>query len=202
MLRLRDRKIIEALQLFRCMSRDQIANLFFYHVKNPITAANYVLKRLRREGYIDANVEKKPYVYFPNPATLKKDSQKINHYLKIVDFYIGVCRYEEPIVFEVEHRYGPTFMQPDIFMVWQGAAFFVEIQNSRYTTVLMKEKLHRYTNYKNSDKWMEQVQPYNITTFPYVWIVSRLSYAVKSSELPIIQSENVEGWVGSHKDYL
>lgn len=192
LLRLRDRKIIEALQLFRCMSRDQIAILFLQHVKNPITAANYVLKRLRRDQYIDANTERQPYIYFPSPSTLKKGSQKINHYLKIVDFYIALCQYETPVVFEVEHRHGSTFMQPDIFMVWQGNAYFVEIQNSRYTTTLMQEKIHRYTTYKHSDKWISQVSPYGIKTFPYLWIVSRLPYAVKSSEISIIQTENVE----------
>ncbi|MDZ3953398.1 replication-relaxation family protein [Bacillus thuringiensis] len=144
MLRLRDRKILEALQLFRCMSRDQIATLYFRHVKNPITAANYVLKRLRRDQYIDVNMERKPYVYLLNPSTVKKNSQKIDHYLKIVDFYIDLCQYEEPIIFEVEKRHGPTFMQPDIFTVWRGKAFFVEIQNSRYTTALMQEKIQRY----------------------------------------------------------
>ncbi|TKH14576.1 hypothetical protein FC694_17035 [Bacillus wiedmannii] len=192
MLRLRDRKIIETLQLFRCMSRDQITALYFNHVKNSSTATNYVLKRLRRDQYIDVNTERKPYVYFPNPSTLKKDSQKINHYLKIIDFYIGLCQYEVPTVFEVEQRCGYAFLQPDIFMVWKGMAFFVEIQNSRYTKMQMQEKVDRYTKYKQSENWIQQSISYHIKQFPYVWIVSRLPYEIMSPDIQIIQTENVE----------
>ncbi|MBF7150822.1 replication-relaxation family protein [Bacillus toyonensis] len=190
MLRERDKKIIEALQLFRCMSRDQIAHIFFADVKNPITSANFVLKRLRRETYIDAYVDRQPYIYFPEPSIIKKDSQKTNHYLAIVDFYIEICRYEKPSVFEVEKRYRAGQVQPDIFMIWQGKAYFVEIQLSRYSSVIMKEKLNRYASYLETDEWSEKYLTYNLNTRPYVWIVSKSPYTILNEDLLIIQTSN------------
>ncbi|MCR6850472.1 replication-relaxation family protein [Bacillus sp. IBL03825] len=192
MLRLRDREIIKALNLFRCMSRDQIAKMFFNHVKNPITSANFVLKRLRREKYIDANTNKQPYIYFPDPTLIKKNSQKVNHYLAIVDFYLSVCQHEKPIIFNVEKRYGSGFMQPDIFMIWRKKAYFVEIQNSRYALNLIEEKIKRYTNYLQSGSWRIQGEPYEISKSPYLWIVSKAPYCICSDNIQIIQTSNVE----------
>ncbi|MEC2394041.1 hypothetical protein BK709_13630 [Bacillus thuringiensis serovar shandongiensis] len=192
MLRTRDKKIIQALQLFRCMSRDQIAHLFFADVKNPITSANFVLKRLRREKHIDAYVDQQPYIYFPEPSIIKKDSQKINHYLAIVDFYIEICRHEHPSTFEVEKRYRTGHIQPDIFMIWQGKAYFVEIQLSRYSSVLMNKKLNRYIYYFETDEWIEKYLTYNLNNDPYVWIVSKSPYSVLNEDLQIIQTSNTD----------
>lgn len=48
-MRKRDKEIIEALERFKCLSRDQIASMFFNHTKKPHTNANFVLKRLFAE---------------------------------------------------------------------------------------------------------------------------------------------------------
>jgi hypothetical protein len=187
MLRSRDKKIIEALKLFRCMKRDQIARLFFKNLKNPITATNLVLKRLRRDGYIDANVNMQPYVYFLNPSTVKKDSQKLNHYLSIVDFYIELCEFQVPTDFQVEKRHGNSFMQPDIFMKWGDHYFFVEIQLSRYTTEIMDEKIQRYRDYFTYKGW-----DLSSSITPSIWIVSKSPYHLKPKDIRIIQTTNVE----------
>ena len=187
MLRNRDKKIIEALKLFRCMKRDQIARLFFKDLKNPVTATNLVLKRLRRDGYIDANVNVQPYIYFLNPSTVKKDSQKLNHYLSIVDFYIELCEFQVPEDFQVEKRYGNSFMQPDIFMKWKGHYFFVEIQLSRYTTEIMEEKIQRYIDYFIYKDW-----DFSSLITPTIWIVSKSPYHLKAKDIRIIQTKNVE----------
>lgn len=164
------------MQLFRCMSRDQIVKLFFSDVKNPITSANFVLKRLRREKHIDAYVDKQPYIYFPQPSIIKKNSQKIKHYLAIVDFYIDVCKHE----------------YPTIFMVWQGRIFFVEIQLSRYSSELMKEKLNRYVNYFKSELWYRKKIEFNLNNLPFVWIISKNPYVIKDAKLQIIQTSNAD----------
>lgn len=192
LLRDRDKKIIQALQIFRFMSRDQIANLFFADVKKPITSANFVLKRLRREKYIDAYVANQPYIYFPEPSILKKNSQKIKHYLAIVDFYIGVCKYEYPTIFEVEKRYSPGYVQPDIFMIWQGRLFFVEVQLSRYSSKVMKEKLNRYVNYFKSESWEHKKIKFDLNTSPVIWIISKNPYAIKNDNLQIIQTSSTD----------
>ncbi|HHT7188803.1 TPA: replication-relaxation family protein [Bacillus cereus] len=173
------------------MSRDQIAQIFFKDLKNPITSTNFVLKRLRREKYIEANTTLQPYVYFPAPSLIKTNSQKLNHYLAIVNFYIDVCKYQQPTIFEVEKRYGPTFMQPDIYMLWDKKEFFVEIQISRYSSAIMEEKLNRYRNYYNSQKWISRSD----TLFPYIWIISKISYPIQCNKLHIIQTPSVSKYL-------
>ena len=198
MLKNRDQKIIECLNQFRCMTRDQIAAIFFNDVKKPITSVNFVLKRLRKRGYIEVDISKQPYIYFSKENIIKKESQKVPHYLAIVDFFVNVCKYEEPTVFEVERRYGKGLMQPDIFMIWRKQAFFVEIQKSRYSSRLMMDKLSRYINYLKSEKWYFKTVPYQISEFPFVWIVSKSAYKICNpiieKSLNIIQTSTVEAF--------
>ncbi|CUB52713.1 hypothetical protein BN2127_JRS10_01951 [Bacillus subtilis] len=198
MLKNRDRKIVDCLNQFRCMTRDQVAAIFFNDVKKPITSVNFVLKRLRKRGYIEVDSSKQPYIYFSKENIIKKSSQKVPHYLAIVDFFIDACKYEKPTIFEVEHRYGKGFMQPDIFMIWRKRAFFVEIQKSRYSSRLMKNKLSRYINYLKSEKWLCKTSPYQILEFPFVWIISKSAYTISDSiikeSLNIIQTPTVEAF--------
>ncbi|MGF9946105.1 replication-relaxation family protein [Priestia megaterium] len=190
MLKSRDKKILEALELFRCMKRDQIKELFFKNLKNPITATNIVLKRLRRDGYIEAKTSVQPYIYFLNPSTVKKESQKLNHYLSIVDFYIQLCEFQVPTEFQVEKRYGNSFMQPDIFMEWNKKLFFVEIQRSRYTTEIMDEKIQRYIDYFNYKGWNLYSSNKLDSDSPFIWIVSKSPYQLRTKN--IIQTTNVQ----------
>lgn len=190
MLKSRDKKILEALELFRCMKRDQIKELFFKDLKNPITATNIVLKRLRRDGYIEAKTSVQPYIYFLNPSTVKKESQKLNHYLSIVDFYIQLCEFQVPTEFQVEKRYGNRFMQPDIFMEWNKKLFFVEIQRSRYTTEIMDEKIQRYIDYFNYKGWNLYSSNKLDSDSPFIWIVSKSPYQLRTKN--IIQTTNVQ----------
>jgi ribosomal protein S25 len=59
----RDKAIVEDIQRFRVLSRDLIADLHFQNVKNKVTAANYVLKRLRRDKYISCSDDRRQYIY-------------------------------------------------------------------------------------------------------------------------------------------
>ncbi|WP_267378631.1 replication-relaxation family protein [Bacillus sp. GM_Baccil_2] len=185
-MRPRDKEIVKLLLKFRCMSRNQIAKIFFSNLKNPITSANFVLKRLRRENLIEVNEDIQPFVYFPKPSIIKKTSQKMQHYLAIVDFYIGLCEIERPSIFEVEKRCNNGDIQPDIYMVWQGDVYFVEIQLSRYSTKIMKKKLDRYVYYFSTKEWKGKNFPAN--NKPYVWIVSRTPYSICVEDLFIIQT--------------
>src|SRR4051812_25190453 len=102
----RDLSILKDLERFRVLSRDDIAFLHFKHLKRPIKCCNDVLKRLRRDNQIEANIERQPYLYFVSPSPIKKDSAKIPHFLKIVDFYKTLLEYETPRIFNVEPKYG------------------------------------------------------------------------------------------------
>lgn len=72
----RDKGILNDLKRFRCMSRDDIIALHFQGLKNAVTCCNTVMKRLRRDGHVDANVSQHPYIYFPQPSSIRKTSQK------------------------------------------------------------------------------------------------------------------------------
>src|SRR5699024_10848265 len=97
----RDKQIIADLERFRCMSRDDIIDLYFSHLKNPITNANTVLKRLVRDEQIEVSRSFSPYVYFPYNSIMKKDSTKIPHFLKIVDVYKQIKQHGKHEIFEV-----------------------------------------------------------------------------------------------------
>lgn len=90
----RDKAILGDLKRFRCMSRDDIIDLHFHGLKNAVTCCNTVMKRLRRDGHVDANITQQPFIYFPQPSTLRKTSQKIPHFLGIVDAYKQLIHYE------------------------------------------------------------------------------------------------------------
>lgn len=44
-------------------------------------------------------------------------------------------------------------MEPDIFMIWKRAPFFLEIQRSIYSEKVMNEKVNRYVSYYMSNEW-------------------------------------------------
>ena len=71
----RDKAIIKDLQRFRCMSRDDIIDLHFQGLKKAVTCCNTVMKRLRRDGSVDANVSQRPYIYFPTEYDSKNESK-------------------------------------------------------------------------------------------------------------------------------
>ncbi|MBO1515666.1 replication-relaxation family protein [Metabacillus bambusae] len=189
-MRKRDRLIIETLEQFRALRSDQIAEMFFNHTKSPITNANFVLKRLRDRGYIEANTKMmQPYVYFPKPARIKQDGQKIDHFLKIVDFYLQLKRSGGPIkLFHVEPQYMEGAIRPDILVSWRDKIWFVEIQNSHYTHKVMAEKMKRYQTFYDSDDW-KKIQ--FVKSFPRVWIISDRKYKIEVEGFKVLQSKSV-----------
>jgi hypothetical protein len=84
----------------------------------------------------------KPYIYMPNPATLHSRSIKIDHHLKIVDFYIHSGM---PEVFIPE----PNFKnyKPDVYMKdKQGIPICVEIQLTPISTKRMQAKIDEFVS--------------------------------------------------------
>lgn len=192
-MRKRDLTIINDLQRFRCLTRDDIIDLHFSHLKQPITCCNTVLKRLRRDGYIDVNMNQQPFLYFISPAPIKKDSTKIPHFLKIVEFYKSLLNFQEPKTFTVEPKYGKGYMEPDAFMIWKRGPFFVEIQRSIYSDKLMKEKVKRYEDYFFSNEWQQETwQPTNKKVFPTVIMLTDTRYNLESPYIKFIQVQSIE----------
>lgn len=189
----RDKAIIADLERFRCLTRDDVAELHFSNVKNPITQANMVLKRMRRDGRIDCSSERRMYIYFSKPS-IKKDGAKVNHFLAIADFYKQIRKVETPRRFDVEPKLGGKGRpEPDAFTIWKGAPWYVEIQRSQFSDKVMQDKLNRYEQYYLSGEWeQENWQPANKKIFPYIWIVGVGHYRVGERPFKVIQ-ESIEG---------
>ena len=196
-LRERDKNIIEDLKKFRVLNRDQLIHLHFSNLKQSVTVCNSVMKRLRRDGHIEADTSCNPYRYFPAPNTIKKDSIKIPHFKAIADFYIDVCKIAKPSTFEVEWKTGEKgSIEPDIFMIWNGAPFFVEIQRSLFTKKAINEKYERYAKFYYSETWKEETwQPSNKKYFPYVWLLTDHIYTLPTSPVRVFQTKTIDDFL-------
>jgi hypothetical protein len=182
--------IIETLEQFRALSSDQIAEMFYSHTKSPKTNANFALKRLRDRGYIEANTNMLPYVYFPKPARIKQDGQKVEHFIKIADFYLQLKRSGGSIkFFHVEPQYMEGAIRPDICVSWRDKIWFIEIQNSHYTHKVMAEKMKRYQSFYDSDDWKKM--QFIKSSFPYVWIIADHKYKIEVDDFKVFQSKDV-----------
>ncbi|MDA2440435.1 replication-relaxation family protein [Bacillus cereus] len=197
-MRNRDKAILNNLQRFRCMSRDDIIDLHFQGLKNAVTCCNTVMKRLRRDGHVDANISQQPYIYFPQSSTLRKTSQKIPHFLGIVDVYKQLLYYEKPKLFKVEPKYGKEFMEPDAFTIWRRSPFFIEVQRSVYSKKVMQDKINRYELYFHSQEWHnESWQPKESKFFPSILIITEKYYNISSFNLRIFQASSISKFLNS-----
>ncbi|TKI35645.1 replication-relaxation family protein [Bacillus mycoides] len=183
---------------FRCMSRDDIIDLHFQGLKNAVTCCNTVMKRLRRDGYVDANVLQHPYIYFPQPSSIRKTSQKIPHFLGIVDVYKQLVHYENPKLFEVEPKYRKEYMEPDAFTIWRRSPFFIEVQKSVYSKKLMQDKINRYELYFHNQEWHNEYwQPKASKFFPSILIITDKHYDVQSPYFRIFQANSIESFMNN-----
>lgn len=197
-MRNRDKAILNNLKRFRCMSRDDIIDLHFQGLKNAVTCCNTVMKRLRRDGHVDANISQQPYIYFPQSSTLRKTSQKIPHFLGIVDVYKQLIYYEKPKLFKVEPKYGKEFMEPDAFTIWRRSPFFIEVQRSVYSKKVMQDKINRYELYFHSQEWHnESWQPKESKFFPSILIITEKYYNISSFSLRIFQASSISNFLNS-----
>lgn len=197
-MRNRDKAILNNLKRFRCMSRDDIIDLHFQGLKNAVTCCNTVMKRLRRDGHVDANISQQPYIYFPQSSTLRKTSQKIPHFLGILDVYKQLIYYEKPKLFKVEPKYGKEFMEPDAFTIWRRSPFFIEVQKSVYSKKVMQDKINRYELYFHSQEWhKESWQPKESKYFPSILIITEKYYNISSFSLRIFQASSISNFLNS-----
>jgi hypothetical protein len=175
------------------LSLERAKEILHRYLKNPVTCCNTVLKRLRRDGHIEVNTNQQPYIYFSSPAPIKKDSAKIPHFLKIVEFYKSQLKVEYPKSFIVEPKYGKGNMEPDAFMIWKRAPFFVEIQRSIYSDKVMNEKFNRYMSYYTSNEWKEEPwQPADRKVFPKIILITDTKYNLSQhSAVHFFQVQNI-----------
>ena len=110
----RDTQIINYLTKFKICSRNQLAHLFFRENTLPINVCNRTLKRLTMGGSVlqVPRSRDKTYCYTANPSPISHKSNKIDHHLSIVDFFI---KEGSPDKFLVEPIFG--VYEPDIYFV-------------------------------------------------------------------------------------
>lgn len=193
MLTNRDKAIIKDLARFRVMDRDSIAELHFSNLKRPHLAANNVLLRLLRDGQIQRSTKYTPYLYFGPEVQIKKSSQKIGHFLAILNTYKEIRKQGKIESFLVEPKYGKKGgVEPDVYMYFRQTPFFIEVQNSIYSQKQMEEKLERYIDLFQSG--------YMATPFPHVLILSEQRYALDADyPFKIFQAESFSDFISSMK---
>ena len=132
---------------------------------------------------------------------MRKDSQKIPHFLAIAEFYRQLASAGKLRKFAVEPKYGADFMEPDAFTIFNGAPFFVEIQRNVYSRKVMAAKLARYEAYYHSGDWRKEPwQPKGKTPiFPYVWFVTETRYNLPKMPFRIFQTRDVAEFLQSGK---
>ncbi len=199
----RDKDIIAFINQFRAVDRDSLVDLFFRQLKSPINACNSVMVRLYRLGLIERTQQYSPTVYLPVDAKIKKNSQKILHFLSILDVYKQMYTYSVPKNVIVEDK--PTGrkggIEPDLFCIFKGSPFWIEIQRNQYSEQKMQAKINLYEEYFFSDEWQSlHWQPEDRPAlFPSVILITPVRYAVNSEHIRIIQTGSIHELMEKYK---
>lgn len=193
MLTNRDKAIIEDLRRFRCLDRDSIAELHFAGLKNPVHSANNVLLRLLRDGQVARSNIYTPYVYFPDDTSIKKTSQKVGHFLAILDVYKELRKLGDLGTFLVEPKYGKKGVaEPDVYCQYRRTGFFVEVQRTIYSEKQMLDKLDRYVDLYNSGIMA--------SPFPHILILGDHRYTIDGDyKFRVFQANSFTDFVQSLK---
>ena len=199
----RDKDIIGFINQFRAVDRDSLVELFFSQLKSPVNACNSVMVRLYRLGLIERTQQYSPTVYLPVEAKIKKNSQKILHFLSILDVYKQMCTYSVPKNVIVEDK--PTGrkggIEPDLFCIFKGSPFWIEIQRNQYSEQKMQEKINLYEEFFFSDEWKALYwQPEDLSAiFPTLMLVTTVRYAVSSEHIRLIQVASIHELMEKYK---
>ncbi|UKL30054.1 replication-relaxation family protein [Bacillus phage PK2] len=193
----RDREILNSLRQFRVLDRDQLISIHFNELKQPVVTCNRIMKRLQLNGHVEVNKNVRPYDYFPSQSPIKKTSGKLSHFKAIADFVIEARKFGRVSEYEVEVKLGKKgTVEPDLFMLWNGTPFFVEVQNSYFNQKQMSKKLERYEDYYSSGLWKElHWQPANKKYFPYVLIVADRPYSLEDTPFRVFQVRSMTEFV-------
>ncbi|MEC1780089.1 hypothetical protein [Schinkia azotoformans] len=191
----RDKNIINDIRKFRVMDTNSIAELHFNNCKNPSSSACNVLLRLMRLGHIKRLRGYSPYLYMLNESKMKQDSNKIPHFLELLNVYKEIRSIEEPRIFQVESRYEQV--RPDIFSIFLKTPFFIEVQRSTYSYDEMEKKLKRYEELFQSGLIAgENWQPKDRVVFPHLLIILDSRYNFKNDySFKIFQASSVTEFI-------
>ncbi|MGC9935389.1 hypothetical protein [Priestia aryabhattai] len=199
----RDKDIIAFINQFRAVDRDSLVDIFFKQLRSPVNACNSVMVRLYRLGLIERTQQYSPTVYLPVNANIKKNSQKILHFLSILDIYKQMCTYSTPKQVIVEDK--PTGrkggIEPDLFCIFKGSPFWIEVQRNQYSEQKMQVKINLYEEFFFSDEWKAlNWQPEDRSAiFPSVILITPVRYAASSEHIRIIQVASIHELMQKYK---
>ncbi|MFF2444925.1 hypothetical protein [Priestia megaterium] len=199
----RDKDIIGFINQFRAVDRDSLVELFFKQLKSPVNACNSVMVRLYRLGLIERTQQYSPTVYLPVDAKIKKNSQKILHFLSILEIYKQMCTYGMPkqVIIEDKPTGRKGGIEPDLFCIFKGSPFWFEIQRNQYSEQKMQAKINLYEEFFFSDEWKAlHWQPEDRPAlFPSVILITPVHYAVNSDHIRIIQVASIHELMEKYK---
>lgn len=189
---MRDRLIVEDLTQFRVLSRDQLIKLHFESCKDAVSQCNRTMRRLTLKGEVSVDKTRRMYLYKPKGG-IKTNSSKTDHYLDICNFYLELKRFEKPRYTIIEPKFAKGGPEPDLFCIWRGAPFWVEIQRTKMDAKQWKEKLMRYVEFYHSGVWkqFEWQTPGKEPVFPRLWIYGESAPNV-IVPFKIVQTRTVE----------
>ncbi|MEH7293928.1 hypothetical protein V7134_26600 [Priestia megaterium] len=199
----RDKDIIAFIDQFRAVDRDSLVDLFFKQLKSPVNACNSVMVRLYRLGIVERTQQYSPTVYLPIDAKIKKNSQKILHFLSILDVYKQMCTYSTPkqVIIEDKPTRRKGGIEPDLFCIFKGSPFWIEIQRNQYSEQKMQSKINLYEEFFFSDEWQALYwQPDDRSAlFPSIILITPVRYAVSSEHIRIIQVASIHELMEKYK---
>lgn len=194
-MRERDKAILNSLKKFRVLDRDQIISMHFDNTKQAITNCNRVMNRLYLQGAVRVDKGSRPFCYFHGESNMKFNSMKAPHFKMIADLYIRMCHYKKPEEFEVEPKIAiKGSVEPDVYALWNGVSFYIEVQRSLYTKKVMQTKVNRYLEYYLSNVWKKPQSLSN--TFPIVMILTESDYEIETVEgVKFLQAKDIDDFV-------
>lgn len=167
--------ILKHFETFPASSRDQLLRLFYGGDKKKIPTLNEKLLKLRDRGLIDVNKEIKPYVYFSVPLRVKKRSNKLDHHLAIVNFWIKMIESgKPPAILGYEYNFGENMARPDLIITWGNKPYFVEIQRTIISQKRMEKKIKLYEEVYIEKKYKQFGDDF------VVWLISPVQYDIKT----------------------
>ncbi|MDD1515697.1 hypothetical protein [Priestia megaterium] len=115
-----------------------------------------------------------------------------------------MCTYSTPKHVIVEDK--PTGrkggIEPDLFCIFKGSPFWIEIQRNQYSEQKMQAKINLYEEFFFSDEWQaSHWQPEDRPAlFPSIILITPVRYAVNSEHIRIIQVASIHELMEKYKN--
>ncbi|MED4115248.1 hypothetical protein P4661_20350 [Priestia megaterium] len=92
-------------------------------------------------------------------------------------------------------------IEPDLFCIFKGSPFWIEIQRNQYSEQKMQDKIHLYEEFFFSDEWKAlQWQPEDrAAIFPSVILITPIQYTVSSDYFRLIQVASIHELMEKYK---